>query len=81
MEVIGWIGSIVGGFGAVLLALNISVSKYAYVLYFISSVLMSIFALATGEMQVFVQNAVFVIVNAVGLIRWRVLPGRQNATI
>ena len=79
VEIVGWIGSVVGSIGAVLLALNIRASKYAYVLYFTSSLLMVIFAFATGEKQVLFQNAVFTIVNGIGLVRWGVLPGRTPA--
>ena len=48
-ELLGWIGSITGPMGALLLALNIRVSRFGYVLFLVSSLTMTVYAIDGGQ--------------------------------
>lgn len=71
-----WVGSLSGPMGAVLLAANIRASKYGYILFTLSSVLMCVAAYTKGDNPVLVQNVLFSLINGFGLYRWVLLPSR-----
>lgn len=77
VEIAGWIGGITGPLGAIVLALNIPISRYGYILFFTSSILMSVYAYHQNDVQVLVQNVLFSAINLVGLFRWVVLPAMR----
>lgn len=75
-----WVGSLSGPMGAVLLAANIQASKYGYILFTLSSVLMCVAAYSKGDNPVLVQNVLFTLINGFGLYRWVLLPARLKAS-
>ncbi len=78
MDTLGWIGTYAGPAGAILLALNIRVSPYGYVLFLLSSVAMVVYASWIGDDKVLIQNVLFTAINSVGLVRWVILPCLRN---
>ncbi len=78
MELIGWIGTYAGPLGAVLLALNIPISPWGYVLFIISSLAMAGYGLWIADEKVVTQQVLFSVINAVGLCNWLVLPALSS---
>ncbi len=70
---IEWTGSLTGVSAAVLLALNMSISGWAYVFYLLSSVLLLIWGLREKAYGVAFQNLVFIAINLLGIYRWLIL--------
>lgn len=56
--------------GAILLALKLDVSGWAFILYLISTVTFSIVFLKERRWSMLVLNLVFVATNMVGIYRW-----------
>ena len=72
-KIIEWTGSLTGVSAAVLLALNISISGWAYVFYLLSSILLLIWGLREKAYGVAFQNLVFIAINLLGIYRWLIL--------
>ena len=70
MELLAWIGAITGPLGAILLAANIRISGYGYILFIISSVAMLIVGLSTDNHQLVTMNLLFTVINCIGAYRW-----------
>lgn len=69
-KAVGWLGSIAGIGGAILLALNIPASGYGYLLFLMSSIALSAWAYRTGASHALVMQAVFSVINTVGVYNW-----------
>ncbi|MCK5725818.1 MAG: hypothetical protein KAH22_03205 [Thiotrichaceae bacterium] len=65
-----WGGAILSIIGASLLALNISISPWAYVVYTASSLLLLAWALQQKAYGIVAQNSIFTLINIVGIYRW-----------
>jgi len=65
-----WAGALLSILGAGLLALNISVSPWAYVPYTISSILLLVWAIYQRSYGIATQNIVLLLINVVGIYRW-----------
>ena len=72
-KIIEWTGSLTGVSAAILLALNIPISGWAYVFYLLSSVLLLIWGLSEKAHGVAFQNFVFIAINILGIYRWLIL--------
>jgi hypothetical protein len=62
--------TVTGVAAALLMALNLNMFVLAYVLFIISSVLWSIFAIRNSNRQLLAMNIIFTLINLVGLIRF-----------
>lgn len=65
-----WIGTVTGIMGAILMASNLPESKYAFLLYFTSSVLWTISGVLMKDKPLLVMNLVFVTINIFGIYSW-----------
>ncbi len=65
-----WGGAVLGVVGCYVLAFNIPQSKYAYVAYLSSSVLMAAVAVRERDWPYVVLNTAFVSGNLIGVYRW-----------
>jgi nicotinamide riboside transporter PnuC len=65
-----WIGAAVGIIGAIAIALNVSWSKWGFVLFLISNILIGVYAYAANATGVLVMQVVYAAINVVGLYRW-----------
>ena len=65
-----WIGTSAGVSGAVLVALNLGLVSYGFLLFLISSVLWGAVSLIQREPSLVVLQGVFTLINALGLWRW-----------
>ena len=70
MEILEWVASLAGVFGACLLAINVRHSRYGFLLYFLSSVLWSYVAYQVNMFPLLFNQLVFVAINLVGIQRW-----------
>lgn len=73
-QIIEWAGSLTGVSAAILLALNIPVSAWAYVFYLFSSILLMIWGYREKAHGVAFQNLVFIAINILGIYRWLIAP-------
>jgi len=64
------IGAICGVAGAVLVSLNIPQSKYGFLLFLISSILLGIVSWQRKMQYLLTMQMVFLGVNIVGVVRW-----------
>jgi nicotinamide riboside transporter PnuC len=64
------IGAICGVAGAVLVSLNIPQSKYGFVLFIISSILLGIVSWQRKMQYLLTMQIVFLGINVVGVFRW-----------
>lgn len=65
-----WTGSILAVSAAILLALNIEISPWAYVGYFFSSILLTVWGIRQKAYGIAWQNSVFIVINLLGIYRW-----------
>jgi len=64
------IGAVCGVAGAVLVSLNIPQSKYGFVLFLISSILLGIVSWQRKMQYLLTMQMVFLGINIVGVVRW-----------
>jgi hypothetical protein len=69
-HVLEWSGSILAVSAAILLALNIELSPWAYVGYLFSSLLLTAWGLRQKAYGIAWQNSVFILINLLGIYRW-----------
>jgi hypothetical protein len=70
MGVAKWIGTVAGVAGAVLIALNLGLVEYGFVLFLFSSSLWLAVALIQREPSLAVLQGTFTVINVIGLWRW-----------
>jgi uncharacterized membrane protein len=68
-----WSGAMIAVIAAVILALNISISPWAFVLYFISSLILTFWGWYRGAYAIALQNMIFIGINALGIYRWLII--------
>ena len=68
-----WTGSLTGVSAAILLALNIPISGWAYIFYLLSSILLMIWGIRKKAHGVAFQNFVFIAINILGIYRWLII--------
>ncbi|WP_130472385.1 nicotinamide mononucleotide transporter [Candidatus Magnetaquicoccus inordinatus] len=65
-----WIGTTTGVVGALLVAMNIPQSGYGFLLFLVSSISWFIAAYRMREISLMILQAVFTVINLVGVWRW-----------
>ena len=68
--ILEWLGSALAVSAALLLAVNISISPWAYVLYLFSSLLLFVWGMRRQAYGIAMQNVVFTGINVLGIYRW-----------
>jgi len=64
------IGAICGVSGAVLVSLNIPQSKYGFMLFLVSSILLGVVSWQRNMRYLLIMQMVFLGINIVGVVRW-----------
>ena len=64
------IGAICGVSGAVLVSLNIPQSKYGFVLFLVSSILLGVVSWQRKMRYLLTMQIVFLGINVIGIVRW-----------
>ncbi|MFV2056437.1 MAG: hypothetical protein ACC707_08205 [Thiohalomonadales bacterium] len=65
-----WIGTITGIAGASLLAANVDISGYGFILFVVSAISWIIAGWTMKEMSLVFLNIAFLIINGFGIYRW-----------
>jgi hypothetical protein len=65
-----WIGTATGTSAALLMALNIPYSGWAFALFLISSLIWTGVGIASKDTPLWILNGVFVCIDTLGIIRW-----------
>lgn len=69
VDFLEWGGSITGLVGSIMVASHTRVSKYGWMLFLVSSLSLSAFAVILGKYGLMVQQMGFAAINVFGLIR------------
>ncbi len=67
---IRWVGTIAGICGGVLIALNIAISKYAFLIFLVSSISWLIQGYKNKDNALVLLNIVFIVIDLIGVYRW-----------
>lgn len=70
MDIIGWLGSALGSCGALLLAMNIALSMWGWVIFTASSLLLLLWSLRGHHYHQLAMQGVFLMTNLLGVYRW-----------
>ena len=70
MEMIEWLAAVLGVLGALLVAANVSISRYGFVLFLVSSLLWTYIAYNQDLAPLLLNQVVFVAINVLGIQRW-----------
>jgi hypothetical protein len=70
VQILGWIGAILGVSGAALLSLNIEISGYAYLPFTMSSLCLVVWAYKDKQHHQMMMQIVFSVININGIIQW-----------
>jgi nicotinamide riboside transporter PnuC len=66
----GWVGTITGIIGALLIAFNFELSKFGYLFFLVSSTTWLVQAKQNNDKALMLINIVFTVVNIIGIINW-----------
>lgn len=66
----GWLGTLTGIIGGLMVALNFEYSKFGYIFFMVSAVSWLIQGAKNNDKSLVLLNTVFVCVNTLGLYRW-----------
>ena len=69
-----WSGAMIAVVAAIMLALNITISPWAFVLYLISSVILAVWGWYSGARGIALQNMIFIVINTLAIYRWLIVP-------
>ena len=66
----GWLGTLTGIVGGVLVAMNFEYSKFGYIFFMVSASSWIIQGAKNNDQSLVLLNGVFVLVNTLGIYRW-----------
>ncbi len=69
-----WFGSITGILGAILLAVNIKSSPWAYVLFLMSNIALAFWAYLSHYNGMLMMQSVLAVISLTGVYRWIIHP-------
>lgn len=67
---LGWLGTITGIIGGLLVAFNFGYSKFGYIFFMVSAVSWVIQGAKNNDKTLVLLNVVFVCINALGIYHW-----------
>ena len=73
MTVLKWFGTVTGVAGAMILALNIPISGWGWVLFALSALAWTIAGLVQRETSLVVLQGAFLVVDLIGIWRWLIV--------
>ncbi len=74
LTLVEWIGALSGIAGALLLAVNIKSSPWAYPLFLLSNIALAVWAYLSHSNGLLLMQAVMAVISAVGVYRWIIHP-------
>jgi len=69
-RVLKWTGTVAGIVGAVMVALNIGISGYGFLLFLYSSITWTVAGVLIAEPSMVLLQGAFVVINILGIYRW-----------
>lgn len=69
-----WLGALLGLAGAALLAANHRLSGWGFLAFLLSNACWITYALMTGAYGLIVMQAGYIVISAIGLCRWLLIP-------
>jgi hypothetical protein len=66
----GWLGTLTGITGGILVALNFEYSKFGYIFFMLSAITWVAQGIKNKDNSLILLNGVFVCVNSLGIYRW-----------
>jgi|GEM_PF-1997054 len=75
IDVLEWVGTIFSLVGAFMLAVQIRISRYGWLAFFIANLAMIVFALGIQRYGLFVQQIGFMVSSLIGLYRTGLIKG------
>jgi uncharacterized membrane protein len=73
LQIMEWSGAMIAVIAAIMMALNVSISPWAFVLYFISSLILALWGWYSGAYAIALQNVIFIGINSLGIYRWLIV--------
>ncbi|RUA27561.1 MAG: hypothetical protein DSY76_05205 [Bacteroidetes bacterium] len=73
LQCMEWVGAMIAVIAAIMLALNLTISPWAFVLYLISSVILTAWGWYSGARGIAVQNMIFIVINTLAIYRWLIV--------
>jgi len=73
MAALKWLGTAAGIAGATVIALNVSISGWGFVLFLVSSVSWTVAGLRMRENSLALLHAAFTAINLLGIYRWLIV--------
>jgi uncharacterized membrane protein len=73
LKIMEWSGAMIAVIAAIMMALNVSISPWAFVLYFISSLILALWGWYSGAYAIALQNVIFIGINSLGIYRWLIV--------
>ena len=70
LDVIEWLGSALAISAALILALNIEISGWGFIIYAVSNFAWIYAAISRGNRPLLWMNGVFLLINIIGISRW-----------
>ena len=68
-----WIATTLFIFSGLLLSLNLDISKFGFLTFFIGHIILMCYFLKFKDWAMIVQNGFFIIIDLIGIYRWFVL--------
>jgi len=73
LEILKWFGTLTGVAGATILALNIAISGWGWVLFALSALAWTIAGMAQRDASLVVLQGAFLVVDLIGVWRWLIV--------
>ena len=73
MAFVKWLGTATGIAGAIIIALNLPISGWGFVLFLVSSVSWTIVGLRMHENSLAILHVAFTAINMLGIYRWLIM--------
>lgn len=67
---IKWIATALFLFAGTVLALNIEISKYGFLCFYAGHILLAYYFLKQRDWALVTQNAFFLVIDSIGIVRW-----------
>lgn len=66
----GWIGSVAGIVGGIMVALKFEYSKFGYIFFMLSAITWTVQSIKNKDTALILLNIFFILINILGLYRW-----------
>lgn len=79
LDLLQWSGCIVGCGGAFLIALNIRISGWGFVLFLLANMIWIVYGIKTGAMGLVMNQIFFTATSLIGIYRWLFYTAKKDS--